>query len=585
MAGQTQPIAISLESIKQKYARRLGALAARDLHEMLGLLSSVRHMEKMIGRTVRSFVVDGFDVTPLGSPGMNVTIGTGIGFALASGASDYLNTSSLIVEDATGTMINKRTISSPSAAIANNPSGGIRYDLIELAPTASPATVGVDEQSTADLYVAATNTFQPNPSGLTPTMTHGEPDIIVTTGAANGPPPAATAGRLPIAVIRVLPSATQINAQDIYDIRTFLADYAGQGPSAPKTRIDTSEITLDVAAGTTTATAQNFSLWSTGICGGIPFGIEMPQTLDLQYGTTPWGQFMDSTTQARITALTTTPWLYIYMVSADDLGYRYSRSSITDVSFGAAFSHCGAICISHIPPSLTNGSLAPSAALHLSGGMGQGTVTPGFAGRAVCVGVIPFDSTNKKFSASLRASKGAARLYVDAGNTIYPATTLQIAQGSTTLGTEATSSNVAYRTAQADITAPGTGAGANPYGPVALDLVVIVSFSACPTGGYQRVLNVRSGTAAEAAASKAPADHAFGTIGITTTGNDSHVLDVRGFPTARTPAVRGTTPTGLNVLSSVMFPTGSATTGYNPFTQLAATITGYTWPHGPVNAN
>lgn len=565
MSGESMPKIITQERVTSKFLRRTRTLGARDLADFAGWLSSHRS-NISTSFAMRPCVVEGLQVKAQGVPNMTVQIETGMGFVSTGGASSPIGAGATN-EDSNFVMLNKRTATASQVITAADPTN-IRYDLIELMPTASPATVGVDESQVVDIYDTGTDTYIPT-GAPQPVMVHGEPDVVYTAGVAGAANscPSPTAGRLPVGVVRVLAAATTITQQDILDVRVFLGellDSAGLNPSW----IDTEEFSIDLPAGGTNERKAviNLDVQVRGLRGS--FRTDALFQLDNTAGTKAYESFLDPTFNDFAVY---TGWVYFYMVVADDKGLRYSRARCTtevDVA-GGDFSHAGALTISKVAPSLAGGSLAPSGAFRTPTRCGNSPVG-GALSKAVCVGVMWWQST--RLQHGIRMVNGQASFVED--DNLLPACFF----GAWTHVAAGAASAYQISSFQADLTL-----ASNPKGPLTFDIYSILAI-ATPAISTQQRLRVYEKKATDASESKLIGLFEQGSFtgGLSTQARAYIFKDV---PVSRISTERGTVTNGVMIRLESGGPLGTAhsselSAGAPPTTKLV----GYRWPQGPVVA-
>lgn len=559
MAGESKPvIGTDLESISPAFLNRLATLRGRDIADVIGLLSSKRSVDHTLGQQPRACVIDGFDVSAQIVPGMTLQVGLGVGYVPASGTTGVVG-SPQTLEDSNVVMLNKRTLSAAVAIGAADPSLD-RWDLIEVKATATPATVGVDDSETVMLWSDAINDFV---ASSTPraVMTHGEPDVIVTPGTPGANlVPATTAGRIPIAVVRVPAAATAITQGLILDVRQYLSDLAQAQADAPSW-LDVEEFIIDTAAST-----PLIAIRANGRIKGVPFAIrtDAPLAYNASLMLDP------NSSLAGVTG-----WIYVYAVAQDDKGYRYSRSRVTNavdslVSAGGDFSHCGLFVISTTAPSLTNGSLAPSSSIKTPLAYGSSVAGLSGTGRVMCIGCFYMNSGS--FVGGLRMVRGKAEIQAYA-----TAPALALSTGATpTWVTETAQVSALY----ADFAATG-----NPQGPVAYDVSAIFPCDNANDASAARLIQAFAKNAASTTTTTLLAATTDRVAAAGMSYTNGHLV-VRDVPVARFPENRGTTRDGFYLKSIVTAAGAISGTGHgftNPATSAPTfLLVGYRWPQGAV---
>lgn len=569
MSGHTKPIIQSLERIGSVFLNRIPDAAARDLADLVGYLSSTRAPDSALGVGVRGVVLDGLHVAAQVVPDMSVAIAVGMAFAPAAGTTGVVGTPQTNL-DSNFVMLAKRTA---TAAQAIASSAGLvtgRTDLVELVPGLTP-----DEQKIVDLWDATTKKFLPSGAAVT-TLQHGEGTIVVTTGADGYVTPAPTAGRIPIAAVIVPPGTLAIPQEAVFDLRITLDDVrAAKGEAL--TSIDSSQVDLDVALPLSTTTAQNVTMAVQARVRGLRAGAMTAGALDSRPAAVSYANALtlDRNTWANIVGGSGPAYLYLYAVASDDQGYRFSHGPYGAAMTGAVgYSHTGWLIWSHVPPSLTNGSLAPSATLHLPQGVGNGTVTPGGASaRAVCVGAAKFNAANKCFDKGLRLRNGAGEWQ----SNVAPLITTAAAPTYLAEGTATT-------------TTSGFGGDWNPadlpVGPLSIDIGILVAVPNPTAPGAERFFDLFEKKDGSANYGKVIA-HAGGVVPSLPSASE-FVMFGRGLPVGQFANTRGTTKTGFFLLCTCRYGSALTGSGINDPSILAYTptinLTGYQWPHGAVAA-
>lgn len=568
MAGQSEVVFYDdLERGDPLDFRRVGKLAGRDLADVLGYLSAHRGLDEGPGLGVRPAVIDGLEVTAQASPNMTVAISVGFGLAPASGTTGVVGSPPATTVDSNVRLVNKRNVT-PAQAISTAPGSGIRYDLIEIGPAVtSPDTVEVDETRSVDLFDTTLKRFLPSGTPRIK-MRHGEGEIFCTPGASGtSPAPTPTAGRIPIAVVRVKAGATSITQADILDVRQYLAELARGAEHSSTLR--TEELTIDFPADASAARKAVINL--EGVVRGIKCAFRTDAAMDFADGTLFRGSFLDPNFSDFGTF---TGWTYLYVIAADDRGFRYSRAHVPGTELdvaGADWSHAGALVISKIAPSLANGSLAPSAAIKTPILIGNSTCTPG-TGKAVCVGVVWWQSGTIQHG--IRMVGGRARFGIN--DSFLPALFV---------GTWSIVAAGAAATTQTTTLAADFDTANNPKGPLAVDVWLNYGVS---QGGTPKTCNMlmrlyqfKTGDAALGALCGVR-NHVNPTDAASLHDKIELFEDV---PVARVSSLRGTTTDGMKLVCDAI--AGTAHTvglrspgGFPPVTKLA----GYRWPQGAIVA-
>lgn len=567
MGQESRPNIQDLERVRYDFLLALAQLPARDVHDALAYLASPRAVDQASGIAMRAVVLDGLVVTAQTVPNMSVQIGFGIAFVPVASSVSPVGTPQDTSLASNFQLINKR-IATASQAI-NAAGAGTRYDLIELVPG-----INNDTLQTVDFWDAATLRFLP--SGSTQAVVlHGEPTIVYTAGSLGGTIPAPTAGRVPIAVVRVKTGQVSVLQSDIFDLRPLLADVL-RARAQHDTVINVGEVTCDVAEGALTATSVQLAAFHVdGIVKGVSASVRTVAPLDIRLaGNMPI--FFDKDTLANITASGGPGWLWIYLVSADDQGYRMSRGAVPDELAATTFSHSGWLLFSHVAPSLANGSLAPASALKLPALLGNGVCTPG-TGKAVAVGCHFFGSSQYT-NAGLRLIGNRGQLVRNAASATFAGAVTIVAEGTGTTTTSSQYADFAY------------GASGVPKGPVAVDLLMQVYFknASGQPGPGQRRINVYESLGATASLGRTHAnvETTWGSAYNAPAGSYRMTrFSVPDFPLARIPDKRDASLTGITVNLEIDYNNVSASG--NGFQAAGSTfdayISGYRWPTGPVS--
>lgn len=572
--GASRPHVQSLERVRSAFLLQLTQLPSRDLHDVLAYLASPKAVDQANGIGMRGVVLDGLHVTAQVVPGMSVQVARGMGAVPVAGASTPVGTPQETSDTSQMQLVNKRIITSSQAISAAG--AGTRYDLIEIEPS-----VNTDVSQVVDFWDAGTKRFVPtgSPQAI---VQHGEGTICYTAGSLGGTIPAPTAGRIPLAAVRVVTGQTSVTQADIFDLRPLLTDVlAGRGEHP--TTIDVGEIVIDTPpTGVIVTTPQLSSFHVDAVVGGRRASIATAAPLDLRYaGNMP--VFFDRATYANIVGGSAPSWLYVYMVAEDDQGYRMSRSAVADALGATTFSHAGWLLLSHVPPSLSNGSLAPSAPLSMPALLGNGACTPGY-GKAVCVACAWFGGgTNTFFASGLRMAHGK-------GEFMYARPTLDGV--SWNMVTNEPSAATTTSACRGDF-----GSNTGPAGALALDLLMLITTYGGSTepGPYRWELSAYEARAG--VKQPVPLFHMETVKGSSMLGStiETDIL-LRDFPVARIPDLRGINFGGIQLEITAHY--GSSSRGEGFFytvTQFEAptagsgahpeaNILGYRWPTGPVVA-
>ena len=564
MSGQTRPKILSLERIGDVFLNRLAALLPRDLHDLLGYLSSHRGLDQLPGLSVRGAVVDGLNVVAQAVPDMTVQIGVGMALAPTPGTTGVVP-SPQTAPDSNYALLQKRLIT-VSQPIDPPPIGAFRWDLIELGPDAAEY---VDDSMVVDLYDIPGKKFVPT-AVPQPVMTHGEGKVFYTAGAPGGTIPAPTPGRVPLAAIIVYAGmAGGVTQERIFDARVLLSELVERGRADHASELDVTELAVDTSSDGTPAGVQKFSCQARATVRGVACGFATATPLDLNLGRDLF-DFLDRNTRTRILTASGPDWLYCYLVATDDQGFRLSRTNTTalgGVPSGNRFSHAGSLLWSHVPPSLADGgSLAPSAPLALPESHGNGMVTPGL-GRAVCIGTTFYGAATFRFVSGLRSFSGAGSFVVLTG---MPLAIAPVITG------EVVTSGVGF----SSVRAPWPDSA--PIGPLEYDVrFEFLAMNAVAAGADRNVFVF---------------DHQPGipyvdelraivntTISSILTWSKIPIV-VRGLKVGRVPAERAK-KTGFYALFQVFYGTATGGSPANPTPAAhTAALLGYRWPNGPVIA-
>lgn len=565
MSGQSRARILNLERIGDLFLNRLASLHARDLHDILGYLSSHRAVDQVPGVGVRGAVVDGLNVTAQTVPDLTVQISVGLALVPEMGTSGVVPTPQTN-PDSNYVLLNKRlaTLAQP---ISPPPPGAFRWDLLELAPA---GTDFVDDAQIVDLYDIPGKKFVPTATPQ-PVMIHGEGTIVYTTGAPGGPIPAPTEGRVPIAAILIWDGMTAVTQEHIFDARIFLSESMRRGRADAASSLDVPELAIDPSDTGTPTGAQRFSLQATACVRGSSCGFSTATPLDLNLGR-DFFDFCDRVTRTRIFGGTAPDWMYCYLVAQDDQGLRLSRSNVpalAGVPSGNRFSHCGMLVWSHVPPSLAGGgSLAPSAPLSLAEVMGNGTVTPG-KGRAVCIGATFYGATSLRFLNGIRSFSGVASFVTPGGVPlpITPSVMPEVVGGGGALG-------------RSGVFADWPDSA--PIGPYEFDVsFALVAENAHGAGADRSIWLFEYKTGAPAA------DELREMVNGTVSNASAFSLIpfvVRGLKVARVPGDRSKR-TGFFAFCQVYYGSGGGGAGLVPIASAhTASLVGYRWPNGPIAA-
>lgn len=561
MSGHSRPQIRTLERVGVTYLSRLVDLPARDLADALGYLAGRRGVDQANAFGIRSVVADGLIAGAEAVPAMSVRVEVGLGFAIESGAASLVKSPAATSVDSAAVMVNKRTAS--SHAIAAAPGSGIRYDLVEIGPSTS-----VDQSAIVDYWSAALKKFVPGGSADT-VLEHGEGTIYVTTGTADAGLPAPTAGRIPLAAVRVATGATTVTAADVFDLRFLLADATKVARSTSSAAILGASIDWDTPD---SGTVQKFAASVEGIAGAIP-GAFRTEVAVSNFWTTDLGEEMTDRATLALIGVTSPTWLYAYLVTADDQGYRMSRSGVVTATGGATgeISHAGLLVWSHIAPDLVDGSMRPSAALLLPAKAGRGTVTPG-TGAAVCVGAAYLGGgVSVRIKYGLRLHNGKASFPYKEGGVFGPPADL----GAFTYYAASTGTT-SYSSWTADWASTALEG--------ALDADLYLSIHALNTGGGAlRTFFVHEFLSTDTNLGRATCVHQ--TIVPTLDASSGYFeIVARNHGLGRFAPDRGTTRTGLHVLAAVRQGSSHSQGALSDPGTAAPTVRllGYTWPVGPL---
>jgi hypothetical protein len=418
MSGQSQEAFQNLQRVTPANMANFYKLTARDLHDVLAYLSGQRHLHRGTPFGDNPMVLDGCAVAAQGVPNMTVAVGKGIAFVQVSGSSDPVGSPAATSNDSQFRILNKRTATTATAAFTA-PAVSTRYDLIELAIGSSPYqdpfnAAEIDVSASVDIFDIPLQQFLP--SAVVTTQAHGEPLIVITTGAEGGTIPNKTAGRIPIAAIRLQTTTTSITQDDIFDLRMFAADFDSSSPG-DASYIDVGSLDCTLPDGALTdASPQEFFCQAEARLRGVRTSFSTIDPMEIKYDASTATQqtLYDPTTIALIAGGSAPPWLYVWLVAQDDKLYRRSRANVTaDLTTPSLFSHCGLLVFSHVAPSMVSGILTPASALNLPPLAGAGTCTGGI-GKAVCIGALPYGGffavPAKRVIYGVRGSGGKARI-------------------------------------------------------------------------------------------------------------------------------------------------------------------------------
>jgi hypothetical protein len=564
MSGQTRPRILNLERIGDVFLNRLAALLPRDLHDILGYLSSHRGLEQLPGVGVRAAVVDGLNVVAQAVPDMTVQVSVGLALVPAPGTSGVVPTPQTS-PDSNYVLVQKRlvTLAQP---IDPPPPASFRWDLIELGPD---ATDFVDDSQIVDLYDVPGKKFLPT-AAAQPVMIHGEGKVFYRAGLPGATLPPPTPGRVPIAAIFVFDGMGSVVQDRIFDLRPLLAEYAVRGRSSADSSLDVPELAIDLPVGGTPAGAQKFSLSASAVVRGVGCAFTTHAPLDLNLGR-DFLDFCDRTTRGKIFAAAGPDWLYAYLVAADDQGYRLSRTNVPAIAgtpSGNRFSHAGVLVWSDVPPSLAaGGSLAPSAPLALPELYGNGRVSPG-VGRAVCIGCAFYGAATFRFPFGLRAYEGVATFMASIGVPLAGLAPVVFAEAMFgTIGTSAVS-----------FPWPATA----PAGPLTYDVEALVVAQNPFGAGRQRAFSAFEYEPGSPAVGEKRT--AFETVVPNGAAVTQHAVIARGLSVGRVPAERATR-SGFLVRCQVNYGGAAGGSGLAALaTAHTANLLGYRWPNGAVIA-
>ncbi len=564
MAGQSRPQILNLERIGDVFLNRIAALIPRDLHDLLGYLSSHRGLEQLPGVGVRAVVVDGLNVLAQTVPDMTVQVQLGMALVPTPGTSGVVG-SPQTNPDSNFQILSKRLVT-VAVPIAPAPPLGFRWDLIELGPDVSDF---VDDSQIVDLYDVPGKKFVPTPTAQ-PVMKHGEGRVFITAGAAGATLPPPTPGRVPIAAILVFAGMTTITQDRIHDLRIFLSEFASRGRGDADSFIDVAELAIDRPHPATPAGVQKFSLQAEAVVRGVPCAFSTVAPLDFALAR-DFLDFLDRSARAKIFAASGASWLYCYMVATDDQGYRLSRSNVTSlggIPTTGRFSHAGMLVWSDVPPSLADGgSLAPKTQLALPEALGNGLVTPG-VGRAVCIGCAFYGPLSFRFPFGVRSYRGEANIVQPGG--------IPLILGHA-VGGEVMSGGVGFSSVRAGWPAE------MPQGPLSYDLQIQLTALNVIGSGRQRNFFVFEYQPGATAGDELRAIHeTVVPIGIAFSQIQMHA---RGLAAGRVPAERGATRTGFIVFCQTVYGTATGGAGLSTTpTDHAFGLIGYRWPNGAVRA-
>jgi len=557
----SRPFVRLLERVSDTFLNRLATLPARDVHDLFGYLSArvLDELNPATSLTMRPVVVDG--LAAYASGGMTVTVPVGMAFAPAAGAALPPIAPVATTEESAAQLVNKRSAS----VVTIGASGGVaRFDLIEIEPAEAS-----DISQVSDFWDVILKKFTPGGSSL-PVVYHGEGTVYVVPGTpgSNGTP-TPTSGRVPIAVVRVMPGAVAITAADVFDVRPLLTDLRGPRAASPN-ELSTEEFTVDHA--TAAGDAQVMGLRVEARVGGVPGGVFTRVPVGT-YGNSGNYVHFDPTVHAGLA--TYTGWVYAYLVVTDDRGLRYSRSRVSnsvaplEVPGVGDYDHRGVLVWTTTPPDLTNGSLAPGGTLTLPNMLGATTCSAGNANaRAVCIGAAYW--LGNHFHCGLRMAGGKAELVdLTAGG-------FQVAVGAYTWATEALRVSTLY----ADFDASGQ---LNPKGALALDFGLTFGVQNSADAGYRRTVTVEAKDRATSTG-KETREIVEGVVGAGGASGGCSVL-LRDFPVARKPTTRGTAPDGFKVTTNAAGSVSSTGHGIVDPASTAPVLLalGYRWPQGAIH--
>ena len=573
MSGHSKVVSQDLMRIHLSHLDRLANLPARDRHDDLAWNSGKRGINQSAGDNVLEGVVDGFHVTAQTVPNMSVQVGMGVAYAPSVGITNPVPSPQTLVDSAYKQLCKRAATASLAVAAAHATLN--RIDLVEIAVAASSATE-TDVSETIGIYNPATKVFDALASQVT--MKHGEPDVFITTGTPSATPsaPALTAGRIPIAIIRVYAAVTTIRQQDIFDVRRMTSEREAMDNGDPLNELRTAELHLDVPYGATNASVLRFTANVWARVKGRQGGFVTDAPLDMCVGAY-WAALVDWN---YFSAVTTEKWWYLYLVIEDDQGLRRHRGNVNaaneSVGSGASgtFSHSGVLVFSEVAPVMTNGSLAPTSTLAISPAMGGGTCNPAGTGKAVCIGAFRRSASAQRFLYGTTMIGGKAKFGIDASSGEHPnfATTNTYTSSTSSSSIETSAIKAMFDTA---------GADAGPSGPLSYDLTIRLQTqgSSSTKAGAQKKFRCFETDGTNYTRLIRTYETVNGTPALAAY---MHEMVLENVGINEVPANRATRQ-GIKILCEVYPNDASVASGLNnPSVYWFARIQGYTWPQGVV---
>lgn len=572
LAGESTPIIQDLERARAKDAARFRSLAARDMQDVLAYLSAVRRVD--VSRTapvaMRGAVIDGLSVSPQATPAMSVQVNTGMAMVPNGGATSPIG-SPQTSEASKYVMMNFRTALA-ALAINTQASGSYRFDLIEIAPLDQ-----VDDSEVIEIYDEPSDSFIPTGTAQT-TMQHGDAQVFLTQGTVDTGIPTPTAGRIPIAAIRVANGATSIKSDDVIDLRVMLSELAAVGPGAPKAEQYTSQLSVDVpTSGLSITSPQPMAVHTCGQVYGVPFAVHSDVELETRRAV-GGPLYFDKATLALIDGGTNPQWLYCYVVTTTSQGLRLSHGIYAGDTFAGltGYSHTGVLIWSHIAPKLTDGSLAPSGNVTLPDVFGGGIAGPG-VGSALCIGVGNY-TTLSRWSGAFRLSGGKGEFSKSTGYAL-------VVVGGNPAGLTFTAEGTGTVTNSIVRGFFDTAANGNPCGATHWDVYATFMAHNATESGARRILEVFS------MQDDGTPDKILGVMDQVVyeaaAGDQRINVLCPDLPVARDPSKRGT-PGGFYARADVFYSTSTTGSGLkDPTLSLAApalNVVGYRWAVGPCMA-
>lgn len=374
MSGESTVDWYTLERLDPTDLDRISKLPARDQHDVLGYLG----MQRRLGVDpatweVQPSVIGGFNV--LASGGMDLSVSPGMAIV----RDQFVSTPGIVRTPQSSVssgvkLVNKRSASQHTLTAAHATLR--RWDLIEVRPASSPDTTDVDELRTLDIWDSAQKRFLPTGSPQIK-MRHGEGDVVITTGTAGGTIPTPTAGRIPIAVVRIDGGATSPSV--IFDARILL-DERGESIN---TAIRSNNWDVYGYDGNAAQHAMNAHIEA--VAGGLPVawrnsGGAVNPCPDNDNSGALW----DPVTITNIRGGGGPNHVFLYAVSRNALGLRLSKRGYTMPASYGTFDMRGWLVWSHVAPDVV--TMAPSDNINLPYELGGSYASTD----AVCLGTVPF---------------------------------------------------------------------------------------------------------------------------------------------------------------------------------------------------